>query len=184
MTAFEEFGVLPEIGKAVDDMGWGLPTDIQSEAIPLILGGGDVLLAAETGSGKTGAFCLPVLQITWESLKVCTLHSCPKYVFILLATLATLILFQPSKGSSKREERRWWQRWHVRKQRWGVADVRPRPQPRLGRGARRTAMSEPPPEGVARVQSDQGGGGQGEVVLRGHGRRRGTLQGWVLDDGG
>ena len=35
----------------------------------MILGGGDVLMAAETGSGKTGAFCLPVLQITWESLK-------------------------------------------------------------------------------------------------------------------
>ena len=108
MTAFEEFGVLPEIGKAVDDMGWTLPTDVQvirifhnfeiflicqrsakksstceslqyllhivklqfqSEAIPLILGGGDVLMAAETGSGKTGAFCLPVLQIVWESLK-------------------------------------------------------------------------------------------------------------------
>ena len=126
MTAFEEFGVLPEIGKAVDDMGWGLPTDIQSEAIPLILGGGDVLLAAETGSGKTGAFCLPVLQITWESLKVITLNSCPKHVFILLATL---ILFQPSKGSSKREECRWRERWHVRKQRRGVADVCPRPQP-------------------------------------------------------
>ena len=29
MTAFEEFGVLPEIGKAVDDMGWTLPTDVQ-----------------------------------------------------------------------------------------------------------------------------------------------------------
>ena len=48
---------------------YSLPTDVQSEAIPLILGGGDVLMAAETGSGKTGAFCLPVLQITWESLK-------------------------------------------------------------------------------------------------------------------
>ena len=46
-----------------------LPTDVQAEAIPLILGGGDVLMAAETGSGKTGAFCLPVLQITWEALK-------------------------------------------------------------------------------------------------------------------
>jgi len=69
MTAFEEFGVLPELGKAVDDMGWTLPTDVQSEAIPLILGGGDVLMAAETGSGKTGAFCLPVLQIVWEALK-------------------------------------------------------------------------------------------------------------------
>ena len=50
-------------------MDWLLPTDVQSEAIPLILGGGDVLMAAETGSGKTGAFCLPILQITWESLK-------------------------------------------------------------------------------------------------------------------
>ena len=42
---------------------------MQNEAIPLILGGGDVLMAAETGSGKTGAFCLPILQIVWESLK-------------------------------------------------------------------------------------------------------------------
>lgn len=46
-----------------------LPTDVQAEAIPLILGGGDVLMAAETGSGKTGAFCLPVIQIVLETLK-------------------------------------------------------------------------------------------------------------------
>lgn len=46
-----------------------LPTDVQAEAIPLILGGGDVLMAAETGSGKTGAFCIPILQIVWETLK-------------------------------------------------------------------------------------------------------------------
>lgn len=69
MTAFEEFGVLPELGKAIDEMDWTLPTDVQAEAIPLILGGGDVLMAAETGSGKTGAFCLPILQIVWETLK-------------------------------------------------------------------------------------------------------------------
>lgn len=69
MTAFEEMGVLPEIGKAVEEMEWTLPTDVQSEAVPLILGGGDVLMAAETGSGKTGAFCLPILQIVWETLK-------------------------------------------------------------------------------------------------------------------
>lgn len=69
MSAFEEMGVLPELGKAVDEMDWMLPTDVQAEAIPLILGGGDVLMAAETGSGKTGAFCIPIIQIVWETLK-------------------------------------------------------------------------------------------------------------------
>ncbi|KAF2360261.1 DEAD/DEAH box helicase domain [Trinorchestia longiramus] len=69
MAAFEEMGVLPEIAKAVEEMDWTLPTDVQNEAIPMILGGGDVLMAAETGSGKTGAFCLPILQTVWETLK-------------------------------------------------------------------------------------------------------------------
>ena len=72
MTAFEEMGIMPEIGKAIEEIEWNLPTNIQSEAIPLILGGGDVLMAAETGSGKTGAFSLPVLQIVWESLHLKT----------------------------------------------------------------------------------------------------------------
>lgn len=52
----------------MEDLEWNLPTDVQAEAIPLILGGGDVLMAAETGSGKTGAFCLPILQTVWETL--------------------------------------------------------------------------------------------------------------------
>jgi superfamily II DNA/RNA helicase len=42
-AAFEEFGVMPELIKAVEELGWTLPTDIQAEAIPLILGGGDVM---------------------------------------------------------------------------------------------------------------------------------------------
>ncbi|CAI4225812.1 unnamed protein product [Auanema sp. JU1783] len=69
MTAFEELGVIPELGEAVSKIGWEFPTSIQCEAIPCILGGGDVLIAAETGSGKTGAFCLPVVQIVWENRK-------------------------------------------------------------------------------------------------------------------
>ncbi|XP_019880521.2 ATP-dependent RNA helicase Ddx1 [Aethina tumida] len=69
MTAFEEFGVLPEIAKAIEELEWTLPTDIQAEGVPLVLGGGDVLMAAETGSGKTAAFCLPIIQIVWETLK-------------------------------------------------------------------------------------------------------------------
>ncbi|KAK0426316.1 hypothetical protein QR680_009642 [Steinernema hermaphroditum] len=69
MTAFEELGVLPELSEAVSSIGWELPTDIQSEAIPAILGGCDVFMAAETGTGKTGAFCIPVIQVTWESMR-------------------------------------------------------------------------------------------------------------------
>ncbi|XP_055349017.1 ATP-dependent RNA helicase DDX1-like [Paramacrobiotus metropolitanus] len=78
MTAFEEFGVLPEIAKAVEEMEWNLPTDIQAEAIPAILGGGDVLMAAETGTGKTGAFCLPILQIVWETVRDQQMGKYPK----------------------------------------------------------------------------------------------------------
>ena len=59
---------MPEIAQALEEMDWTLPTDIQSEGIPMILGGGDVLMAAETGSGKTGAFCLPIIQIVHEAL--------------------------------------------------------------------------------------------------------------------
>ncbi|KAL3905772.1 MAG: hypothetical protein SGPRY_010797, partial [Prymnesium sp.] len=69
MAAFCELGVCPELVRSVEEAGWGLPTAVQQEAIPLILGGGDVLAAAETGSGKTGAFALPVLQMTHEALR-------------------------------------------------------------------------------------------------------------------
>eukprot|EP01103_Thecamoeba_quadrilineata_P009625 TRINITY_DN1940_c0_g1_i1.p1 TRINITY_DN1940_c0_g1~~TRINITY_DN1940_c0_g1_i1.p1 ORF type:complete len:594 (-),score=104.36 TRINITY_DN1940_c0_g1_i1:72-1790(-) len=69
MSAFEELGVLPEIIQSIEDLQWILPTSIQSEAIPLILGGGDVMAAAETGSGKTGAFALPILQVVHETLR-------------------------------------------------------------------------------------------------------------------
>lgn len=65
--AFEGLGVMPELIQAVHALGWDLPTDCQAEAVPLILTGGDVLCAAETGSGKTGAFALPVLQQVHET---------------------------------------------------------------------------------------------------------------------
>lgn len=53
---FTEMGVMPQIAKRLEELDWMLPTDVQAEAVPLILGGGDVLMAAETGSGKTGNF--------------------------------------------------------------------------------------------------------------------------------
>ncbi|KAI3384596.1 hypothetical protein SNEBB_000079 [Seison nebaliae] len=76
MNAFEtELGVHEKIAKAINDIGWTLPTDIQSDSIPLILGGGDILLAAETGSGKTGAFVIPMLQLILEKKMKENIHS-------------------------------------------------------------------------------------------------------------
>jgi ATP-dependent RNA helicase DDX1 len=60
-------GLMDELVAAVEqDFDWLLPTAIQDEAIPLILGGGDVMASAETGSGKTAAFALPVIQLCAE----------------------------------------------------------------------------------------------------------------------
>ena len=59
---FDDLGLMPELIRAINEIGWNLPTDVQDEAIPLILTGGDVMVAAETGSGKTAAFVLPMIQ--------------------------------------------------------------------------------------------------------------------------
>lgn len=65
---FESLGLSDELIRAIEgDLNWLLPTDVQDESIPLILGGGDVMAAAETGSGKTAAFSLPVLQLVMEA---------------------------------------------------------------------------------------------------------------------
>uniref|UniRef100_A0A673JUH2 ATP-dependent RNA helicase DDX1 n=1 Tax=Sinocyclocheilus rhinocerous TaxID=307959 RepID=A0A673JUH2_9TELE len=65
---FIEMGVMPEIAQAVEEMDWLLPTDIQAESIPLILGGGDVLMVRSLSSAVS-AFSIPVIQIVYETLK-------------------------------------------------------------------------------------------------------------------
>ena len=60
--SFDSLGLLPAILNAVKLQGYETPTAIQTAAIPAILGGKDVLASAQTGSGKTAAFCLPLLQ--------------------------------------------------------------------------------------------------------------------------
>jgi superfamily II DNA/RNA helicase len=61
-TKFSDFNLDPRIQKALDDMGYVTPTPIQAEAIPHVLAGVDVMGAAQTGTGKTAAFTLPILQ--------------------------------------------------------------------------------------------------------------------------
>src|SRR5688572_12646848 len=62
MPAFKDLGLKPEIQQTLDELGYEDPTPIQEQAIPELLGGHDVIGQAQTGTGKTAAFGLPLLQ--------------------------------------------------------------------------------------------------------------------------
>ncbi len=61
--SFDRLGLSPELLRAVADQGYETPTPVQERAIPLVLEGRDLLAAAQTGTGKTAAFVLPMLQL-------------------------------------------------------------------------------------------------------------------------
>lgn len=59
---FDELGLAPDLLRALADQGYTEPTPIQAQAIPVILAGRDLMGGAQTGTGKTAAFTLPLLQ--------------------------------------------------------------------------------------------------------------------------
>ena len=59
---FDTFGLSPEVLRAVAEQGYTIPTPIQDQAIPPVLAGRDVMGRAQTGTGKTAAFALPMLE--------------------------------------------------------------------------------------------------------------------------
>ena len=59
---FDELGLAPEILRAITEEGYTNPTPIQAQAIPIVLSGKDLMGGAQTGTGKTAAFTLPLLQ--------------------------------------------------------------------------------------------------------------------------
>jgi ATP-dependent RNA helicase RhlE len=61
-VCFDDLGLLPELLRAVKDAGYTHPTPIQAQAIPTVLSGKDVMGGAQTGTGKTAGFTLPLLQ--------------------------------------------------------------------------------------------------------------------------
>ena len=61
-VGFETLGLSAEVLSAVRDAGYTEPTPIQLQAIPLILKGRDVMGLAQTGTGKTAAFTLPIVE--------------------------------------------------------------------------------------------------------------------------
>ncbi|KHJ48299.1 DEAD/DEAH box helicase [Trichuris suis] len=82
---FESLGVTSVLCEACKQLGWEEPTKVQKEAIPVALKDRDVIGLAETGSGKTGAFAIPILQALLES---------PQRLFALVLTPTRELAFQ------------------------------------------------------------------------------------------
>ena len=61
--AFTDLGLAEPILRAINDAGYTTPTPIQAKAIPQVLSGGDLLAGAQTGTGKTAGFTLPLLHL-------------------------------------------------------------------------------------------------------------------------
>uniref|UniRef100_A0A8C9FGV7 RNA helicase n=1 Tax=Pavo cristatus TaxID=9049 RepID=A0A8C9FGV7_PAVCR len=86
--SFKDLGVTDVLCEACDQLGWKVPTKIQVEAIPVALQGRDIIGLAETGSGKTGAFALPILQALLDA---------PQRLFALVLTPTRELAFQISE---------------------------------------------------------------------------------------
>ncbi|MBI4693520.1 MAG: DEAD/DEAH box helicase [Gammaproteobacteria bacterium] len=62
MSSFDQLGLAEPLVRAVTEHGYTIPTPVQQQAIPAVLAGGDLLAGAQTGTGKTAAFTLPILH--------------------------------------------------------------------------------------------------------------------------
>ena len=69
VTRFASLGLSPALVRAVGELGFAAPTPIQEQAIPAVMRGADVLGSAQTGSGKTAAYVLPMLQLLQDGLQ-------------------------------------------------------------------------------------------------------------------
>lgn len=67
MNSFKDMGLSPEITEALDGLGFKKPFPIQEKVIPILWSGSDVIGQAHTGTGKTAAFGLPILEIIDET---------------------------------------------------------------------------------------------------------------------
>ncbi|KAH9079350.1 DEAD-domain-containing protein [Lactarius deliciosus] len=67
--SFESLGLIEPLLEAIERLNYKAPTDIQAEALPSALAGRDIIGVASTGSGKTAAFALPILQKLWDEPK-------------------------------------------------------------------------------------------------------------------
>ena len=64
---FKELGIIDPIMEALECRGYSIPTPIQEQSIPILLQGKDLLASAQTGTGKTAAFAIPILQGLYQN---------------------------------------------------------------------------------------------------------------------
>ncbi len=91
MTQFTDFGLNPAILKSLGDKGYSEPTPIQAQAIPGVMTGRDLLGIAQTGTGKTAAFALPILHRLALNRKAAPKRGCRCLVLSPTRELATQI---------------------------------------------------------------------------------------------
>jgi ATP-dependent RNA helicase RhlE len=84
--SFTKLGLADEIVRAVTEHGYTIPTPIQAQAIPAVLAGGDLLAGAQTGTGKTAGFVLPILQRLITSARVSGSASSQRPIRTLILT--------------------------------------------------------------------------------------------------
>ncbi|MGC8609389.1 MAG: DEAD/DEAH box helicase [Thermoplasmata archaeon] len=77
MVGFEEFNLNKNLFGALKQMGYSSATEVQEKAIPVIMSGKDVVVRAKTGTGKTGAFLIPIIQSVVNSRNISTVIISP-----------------------------------------------------------------------------------------------------------
>jgi len=91
VTQFKDLGLCAPILKALDAEGYATPTPIQSQSIPIVLTGRDLIGLAQTGTGKTAAFALPILQRLHQNRKHAGERACRTLVLAPTRELAVQI---------------------------------------------------------------------------------------------
>jgi len=93
VPAFKDLGLIDPLLEALEKMKFTRPTDIQAAVLPPALAGHDIIGVAETGSGKTAAFALPILQQLWADprpLFACVLAPTRELAFQIAQTFDAL----------------------------------------------------------------------------------------------